>query len=67
MNNVDRWEQELDDLRTPKDRHGRKYLGATIGPYIQGQPEGGYGGAVLYRIRELRVLISRAETKNPPR
>ncbi len=55
---INDWEEELDQLRTPRDCYGRTFLGATIGPYIQGQPEHGYGGEVLYRIRELRVLIS---------
>lgn len=58
------WDEELDWLRTPRDSYGRIFLGITIGPYIQGQPEHGYGGEVLYRIRELRVLISNEEKLN---
>ena len=58
---IDAWEDELDQLRTPRDYYGRTFLGTTIGPYIQGQPEHGYGGKVLYRIRELRILISNYE------
>jgi len=55
---IDEWEKELDQLRTPTDKFARKYLGASIGPYIQGQLENGYDGAVLHRIRELRILIA---------
>ena len=61
---IDEWEEELDRLRTPRDSYGRTFLGTTIGPYIQGQPEGGYGGATLYRIRKLRTLIAEYDIMN---
>lgn len=52
--------EELDRLRTPKDRFGKSYLGITVGPYIQGNPEQGYGGQTLQRIREIRKLLARS-------
>jgi hypothetical protein len=55
---IDALEAELERLRTPTDTYGRTYLGITIGEYIQGCPESGYGHSTLYRIRELRRLIS---------
>lgn len=52
-------EEELDDLRAPRNWHGRKCLGISIGPYIQGQSEGGYGGPYLQRIREIRKTLAK--------
>ena len=48
---------ELDDLRAPRDYHGHKCRGISIGPYIQGNAERGYGGATVQRIREIRKLL----------
>jgi len=55
---------ELDDLRAVRDYHGNKCLGISIGPYVQGNTEGGYGGKTLQRIREIRRLITLEERKH---
>ena len=55
--NVDALLDELDDLRAPRDWHGHKCRGISIGPYTHGAPERGYGGRHLQRIREIRKLL----------
>ena len=52
---------ELDDLRAPRDYHGRKCpRGISMGPYIQGNAERGYGGPTAQRIREIRELLQKS-------
>lgn len=54
---VDELEDRLECLRTPYS-YNRDYLGVSIGPYVQGNPENGYGGRQLQEIRLLRKQIA---------
>jgi len=57
--NIHELEDRLDELRAPRGYHGEKLpRGLSIGPYIQGNPEGGYGGEHLQEIRNIRRELS---------
>jgi len=58
---INAMEERLDDLRAPRDSQGKKYLGAWLGPYIQGATENGYGSEHLQEIRALRKAIAQHE------